>query len=79
MKQYDRQWEVLRSIQDQATNQTRELAEISRTLRQGVRPASVAAAQPAAATSQPTGVAAATAGAPIFLSMLKIDPTFPTP
>jgi peptide/nickel transport system substrate-binding protein len=43
MKQYDRQHDILDAIQQQTTQQTKELAQISRTLKQGIR-ATVAAA-----------------------------------
>ena len=36
MKQYDRQWEVLREIQKQTTLQTQELSQIRRSLREGI-------------------------------------------
>src|SRR4051812_9670748 len=36
MKQYDRQWDVLREIQKQSTEQTRELSAIRRTLQNGI-------------------------------------------
>jgi len=46
MKQYDRQWEVLREIQKQTTLQTQELSQIRRSLREGIV---------ARATTQSTG------------------------
>ncbi len=35
MKQYDRQWQVLREIQKQATEQTRELSALRRSVQSG--------------------------------------------
>lgn len=55
MKQYDRQWDVIQKIQQQGSDQTQELASISRRLEQGLRVIGTVPGASTQATTQPAG------------------------